>query len=670
MNPKTSQDLFNKIRSQFSNIQIGDSTGQPTADAGEAVFFEFEFKEDADTFGNVSISLADDENMKVFYNRNLVDKIDEDSRTEWYDFLKELKDFAVEHSLRFDVRDITKSNLTKQDYQNLADTNATVNTDTMSEELNRITTLAGVNELNQEPKPFKPIKEGLTGTSKSSYENLDKTRLIIRHSGPVDENVPGARSRHINSLYIENEDGERFKYPITHLAGARAMTRHVANGGRPHDEFGEHIIKTSENIAQLNSFSRYVSHKDQLNDNAGDIIEQTKLKLENLRTYMKNLNKQAHYDETIKNFKPSAVAELSDDERSAYREKFTLKNLDDRVENVLPLIHNIMKEYKPEDDAIDAPAEPIVDHGAIVQSFLTDPNKKLILRKDDTADKMLAVTKFTNNNTMLGSILSDIASRMLTQNDNDERVANFASRVADGLEREGELFNDPDSDWPKNKKIAIQLAKRYIDDYKKMKADPSYADEVRMDAGAFKPKAHPKLDKKARGETAEFENWVDDTINPKEKTAPVEKPFAGEQLKFEDIKPYVSMQKNDNGKTNYVVLDKDEKSIFQSLNSKEAMSFLSKNFNALRQGTAKPEMPAGWESKSLKESRTKIVETIKSKVHGANYVGGISIKPKPVFKESKADDHAQNIAGIEGDSDRVTGEAGLQIARMKYLSNY
>ena len=659
MNPKTSTDLFNKIRSQFSNIEIGDDTGQPTADASQAVFFDFEFKEDADTFGRVSVSLADGESMKVYYNRDLVNKIDEDSKDEWYAFLKELKDFAVEHSLRFDVRDITKSNLTKQDYQNLADTNQTVNTDEMSEELNTLTKLAGIE-----------VKEGLTGTSKSSYENLDKTRLIIRHSGPVDENVPGARSRHINSLYIENEDGERFKYPITHLAGARAMTRHVANGGRPHDEFGQHIIKTSENIAQLNSFSRYVSHKDQLNDNAGDIIEQTKLKLENLRTYMKNLNKQAHYDETIKNFKPSAVAELSDDERSAYREKFTLKNLDDRVENVLPLIHNIMKEYKPEDDAIDAPAEPIVDHGAIVQSFLTDPNKKLILRKDDTADKMLAVTKFTNNNTMLGSILSDIASRMLTQNDNDERVANFASRVADGLEREGELFNDPDSDWPKNKKIAIQLAKRYIDDYKKMKADPSYADEVRMDAGAFKPKAHPKLDKKARGETAEFENWVDDTINPKEKTAPVEKPFAGEQLKFEDIKPYVSMQKNDNGKTNYVVLDKDEKSIFQSLNSKEAMSFLSKNFNALRQGTAKPEMPAGWESKSLKESRTKIVETIKSKVHGANYVGGISIKPKPVFKESKAEDHAQNIAGIEGDSDRVTGEAGLQIARMKYLSNY
>ena len=170
--------------------------------------------------------------MKVYYNRDLVSKIDEDSRDEWYAFLKELKDFAVEHQLRFDVRDITKTNLTKQDYQNLADTNKTVNTDEMSEELTRITELAGVNE-------------GLTGSAKRSYENLDATKLIIRHTGKVDETVPGARSRQIQSLYIENEDGERFKYPMTHLAGARAMMRHVANGGRPHDEFGEHIIKLS-----------------------------------------------------------------------------------------------------------------------------------------------------------------------------------------------------------------------------------------------------------------------------------------------------------------------------------------------------------------------------------------------------------------------------------------
>jgi hypothetical protein len=519
MNPKNSQDLFNKIRSQFSNIRLGDENGAATAEPASAVFFEFEFKEDSDTFGSISVSIADGETMKVFYNRNLVDKIDEDSKGEWFAFLKELKDFAVEHQLRFDVRDITKSNLTKQDYENLADTNKTVNTDEMSEELNRITKLAGVEKA--------PVAEGLSGTSKSSFENLNKTKLIIRHKGKVDETVPGARSRQIQSLYIENEEGERFKYPMTHLAGARAMQRHVSNGGRPHDEFGEHIVATSEDIAKLNSFSRYVTNKDQLNDNAGDIITQTKLKLENLRGYMKNIAKQSHYEAASNDFKTADEQVLDDETVNKLREKFTMKNLDNRVEDALPLINRIMselettteqpvEEFNDKDgkdmEPIDAPIQAPVDHGAVVQSFLTDPENKLVLRKDASADKMLSATQFKDKNTMLGSILSDIASRLLTKSGEEDRVANFASRVADGIEQEGSNSFKPGPDYNSNKKIAVQLAKRYIDDYKKMQQDPAYADEVRMDPADFNPKKDIKG--KAIGkETEAFESWVDETVN-------------------------------------------------------------------------------------------------------------------------------------------------------------
>ena len=533
MNPKNSEDLFNKIRSQFSNIRLGDENGAATADPSSAVFFEFEFQEDSDTFGSVSISLADGENMKVYYNRDLVSKIDEDSRDEWYAFLKELKDFAVEHQMRFDVRDITKNNLTKQDYENLADTNKTVNTDEMSEELARITKLAGVEKA--------PVAEGLAGTSKSSFENLNKTKLIIRHKGKVDETVPGARSRQIQSLYIENEEGERFKYPLTHLAGARAMQRHVSNGGRPHDEFGQHIVSTSEDIAKLNSFSRYASNKDQLNDNAGDIIEQTKLKLENLRGYMRNISKQAHYEAAAKDFKTSEEQVLDDETVNKLREKFTMKNLDSRVEDAFPIINKIMSEFEatkdqeqvneldPGDEPIDAPIQAPVDHGAVVQSFLTDPENKLVLRKDDSADKMLKVTKFKDKNTMLGSILSDIASRLLTKSGEEDRVANFASRVADGIEQEGSNSFKPGPDYNSNKKIAVQLAKRYIDDYKKMQQDPAYADEVRMDPADFNPKKDIKG--KAIGkETEAFESWVDETVN-EYATAPRDEEDRKEKLK-------------------------------------------------------------------------------------------------------------------------------------------
>ena len=645
MNPKNSQDLFNKIRSQFSNIRLGDENGAATAEPANAVFFEFEFQEDADTFGSISVSIADNETMKVFYNRNLVDKIDEDSKDEWFAFLKELKDFAVEHQLRFDVRDITKSNLTKQDYENLADTNKTVNTDGMSEELNRITKLAGLEKA--------PVAEGLAGTSKSSFENLDKTRLIIRHKGKVDETVPGARSRQIQSLYIENEEGERFKYPMTHLAGARAMQRHVSNGGRPHDEFGEHIVATSEDIAKLNSFSRYVTNKDQLNDNAGDIITQTKLKLENLRGYMKNIAKQSHYEAASNDFKTADEQVLDDETVAKLREKFTMKNLDNRVEDALPLINKIMSEYDDEEDQmkikdtqptvipkdtdpINAEPEPQVDHGAIVQSFLTDPESKLILRKDASADKMLSATKFKDKSTMLGAILSDIASRMLTKTGEEDRIANFASRVADGIESEGAVGFKPGPDYNSNKKIGVQLAKRYIDDYKKMQSDPAYGDEVRMDPEDYNPKKHPKLDKRARGEATEteaFESWVDETVNEyakpvdltnksmfktpgddEEKKLDVtkadkmlgspayQKMKAGdpkytdktenqlEGLTFEDIKPYVSMYTDKDGKKVNAVLDKDGEEVFKTHDAKAAMAYLSQNYDKLKKEDNAPDM--------------------------------------------------------------------------------
>ena len=493
--PKTSQDLFNKIRSKFSNIQLGDSAGNVTADPKSAVFFDFEFSENSDNFGRVSISIADGKSMKVFYNQGLVEKIDDTARADWYSFLKELKDFAVEHQVSFDVRDITKSSLTQQDFKNLADVNQTVNTeDNMSEELNKLTRLAGI-----------PVAEGLRGTKKSSYENLDKTRLIIRHAKAVDEDVPGARSRQINSLYIENEQGERFKYPVKHLAGARAMARHVANGGVPHDDFGQHIIKMSEQIAQLNSFARYAANKDQLNNSVGDIIEKSQLKLENMRNYIKNLSKQAHYMKTKESFQPTTIAELDDATRNSLREKFTLKHLDDKVESALPLIHSLMKEYDDKDGEIPTP----VDHSAMVQSFLANPEKKLILRADPAADKMLKVTKFTNKNTMLSSILSDIASRMLTRNDEEDRIANFASQVADDMGNEGAPFFKPDENYTKNKKIAIQLAKRYIDDYKKMQQDPTYADEIRQDPSKFAPKKDRQGN--VKGESEEFEKWANRT---------------------------------------------------------------------------------------------------------------------------------------------------------------
>ena len=199
---------------------------------------------------------------------------------------------------------------------------------------------------------------------------------------------------------------------------------------------------------------------------------------------------------------------------------------------------------------------------------------------------------------------------MLTKTGEEDRVANFASRVADGIESEGSAMFKPGPDYNSNKKIAVQLAKRYIDDYKKMQSDPEYGKEVRMDPEEYNPKKHPKLDKRARGEATEFEEWAEGVANeyatPKdaedrqakdpEMQAEIQKrkrelgmPKEENQLEgltFEDIKPYVSMYTDKDGKKVNAVLDKDGEEVFKTHDAKAAMAYLSQNYDKLKKEDA------------------------------------------------------------------------------------
>ena len=295
---------------------------------------------------------------------------------------------------------------------------------------------------------------------------------------------------------------------------------------------------------------------------------------------------------------------------------------DDMIEQLKGKKEDQVNELEPDAEPIDAPIEPPMDHGAIVTSFLNDPKSKLVLRKDDSADKLLTVTKFKDKNTMLSSIMSDIAERMLTKTGEEDRIANFASRVADGLDQEKSAAFKPTPDYIKNKKIAIQLAKRYIDDYKKMQKDPGFADEIRMDPADYNPKKDIKGKAK---ETEEFESWVEnidkDQEDKKEKLKALqdiqmdkhtskdpelqkelmkrkaeltkeESVFAGEEVTFEDIKPYVSMYKGKDGKMVHDVLDKDGNSVFKTGDAKTAMQYLAKNFTKLRDKESRKESNA------------------------------------------------------------------------------
>ena len=314
-----SQDLFDKVRSRFSNLEMGDEDGTVTSDPVQARFFDFDFTIESNNLGRVSISLNERGALKIFYGQGILESSDNIIQDIWFKFLREMRNFAKRRLMRFDTRDITKSNLDKTDFKYLA-------------------TTGSKEESMAESKMF--------GSAKSSYLPLERTRLVIRHNKVVDEEQRGSRSRNINAIFIENAEGERFKYPYPHLAGAKAMQRHVANGGRPYDECGSAIVSMSEQIAQLSAFKRHIGRHDSMQTEANDIMERACSKLEGLRGQLANMSKQGHYAAWKEAFSPVDNNQMALDQATMedYKNKFTVNTFAEDLTQYFPLLHSIMQE--------------------------------------------------------------------------------------------------------------------------------------------------------------------------------------------------------------------------------------------------------------------------------------------------------------------------------------
>lgn len=320
-------DVFDKIRSRFENLEMGDETGAVTIDPANARFFDFDFIYEHINLGRISISLNDLGSLKLYYSQGITENQDAPAKKLWYSFLKEMRLFAMRRLLRFDTRDIAKTNLDKNDFQQLAATQAQKDEDNMN-----------MNESKWNNKSSKKTSRAVKG----------RTEVIVRHNNPVDEMYPGSRSqrKNIKAIYIQNSDGERFKYPFIHPAGAFAMAQHVDHGGAPHDPAGKAIVRMSEQIAQLQEFQRQVQ-RSTLHDDAMGITERAVGKLQELKAQIESLSKRHHYEAWTASFveqDETLMADLDPVTMETYKAKFTETNFKEDLASFFPLLHSIMQE--------------------------------------------------------------------------------------------------------------------------------------------------------------------------------------------------------------------------------------------------------------------------------------------------------------------------------------
>lgn len=205
-------------------------------------------------------------------------------------------------------------------------------------------------EQNKEQAMSDVFNEGISpleGSSRTSRQTLENARIIVKHRNPVNEESRGSRSRNISAIFIENADGERFKYPFKHLNGARAMARHVANGGVPSDMVGEAIVEHSSNLSKLKEFMNVVNKQGLVNENNRSIVANVKQKMDSIKESIKRIQGTKGYAAFVESMalnEKSEEAEITEDTVNDYVAKFTKSTFEESLKDILPLVHRVNEE--------------------------------------------------------------------------------------------------------------------------------------------------------------------------------------------------------------------------------------------------------------------------------------------------------------------------------------
>ena len=291
---KIAPELFNKLRSRFPSISMGDAKASSTTDPAKARFFNFDFEIDQNNFGNVTIALAD-KNLKVFFSRKITQALDTEQRKIWYDFLKNLRYFAKSKPLKFDARDISRDHLTINDLKTSIDIN-------------------------------NPVTESV---------QRPPSRVMVKRV-----TKEGRDYNKITAIFVENSQGERFRLPINNLAYARAMVPHLQKGGNIYDSFGSHVRNLVQEKIDLERFSRYGSRASYLPESGQNLVQEARDRVKSINRQLAQLARDDYY-QTYHSDHFGHEEEPLDENLARLRELFVRPTIDPRVEAALPHLRRL-----------------------------------------------------------------------------------------------------------------------------------------------------------------------------------------------------------------------------------------------------------------------------------------------------------------------------------------
>lgn len=157
------------------------------------------------------------------------------------------------------------------------------------------------------------------GSIKTSYIPAPNgTKVIVKHSNKVNEEKRGSRSRNIHNIFIENSQGERFNFQYQNVSGAKAMAKHVSEGGTPYDSKGQAIMAMCEDLSNITQFMKHVKGNNLVNENNEDVVLTVREAATTIKNMIKSLSTQKGYNNFVAPGEKESVKEVDLSEKFMY----------------------------------------------------------------------------------------------------------------------------------------------------------------------------------------------------------------------------------------------------------------------------------------------------------------------------------------------------------------
>jgi hypothetical protein len=300
-------DLFRLLQSRGYKPTMLDTSGKEIPVPEEAEVFQFHFIKDGEDYGTATVSIDGLHKLVVYFGDEIADspKIDSNDSESWYHLLKQIKRFAQQHQLSFETR-----NMDKLEYDMAKRTHT------------------------------KKLDEGYRahGRKASVNDSIPTVKVKIQHNRDLEEGEQ--RFRNVAKIFLETSEGERILAPTLSPAIAGIYGRHLAEGGKPHDERWNHIGSMVEEYKKMAGFKR-ATHGKEFNESVQRVVNEGINHYNSLRETLQKLRGKKGYNSYFESWTPPLME--GDTEGNDLSEMFMNSSLDPRIECAMPILSKLSK---------------------------------------------------------------------------------------------------------------------------------------------------------------------------------------------------------------------------------------------------------------------------------------------------------------------------------------